>query len=162
MALVTVRAAAERLGVAYSTVKRWVHSGHVRTTRTEGGHHRVAEAEIERLLARQEPEDTKRARPARPDESIGGLSARNRLHGFIEEVRVDGLLAQIRLRVGDQRLTAVITADAVHALNFKRGDDALAIIKSTEVMIARSTPGPRRPARRRARKPPASRTKPTR
>ena len=159
MALVTVRAAAERLGVAYSTVKRWVHSGHVRTTRTEGGHHRVAEAEIERLLARQEPEDTKRARPARPDESIGGLSARNRLHGFIDEVRIDGLLAQVRLRVGAQSLTAVITSDAVRALKLRRGDDALAIVKSTEVMIAR--PGEwdarEQPARRkRSRRAPKS------
>ena len=137
MGLVTVRTAAERLGVAYSTLKRWVHSGRVRTTRTEGGHHRVAEAELDRLMARQQP-DTQSARPAVPDESIGGLSARNRLHGFIDEVRIDGLLAQVRLRVGDQSLTAVITADAVRALKLRRGDDALAIIKSTEVMIARA------------------------
>jgi molybdopterin-binding protein len=66
------------------------------------------------------------------------LSARNRLRGFVEEIRIDGLLAQVRLRVGDQSLTAVITADAVHALRLRRGDDALAIVKSTEVMIARS------------------------
>ena len=138
MALVTVRTAADRLGVAYSTLKRWVHSGRVRTTRTEGGHHRVAEAEIDRLMAHQQPE-TARARPAVPDESIGGLSARNRLHGYIDEVRVDGLLAQVRLRVGDQSLTAVITADAVRALKLKRGDDALAIVKSTEVMIAKAS-----------------------
>jgi molybdopterin-binding protein len=137
MALVTVRTAAERLGVAYSTLKRWVHTGHVRTTRTEGGHHRVPETEIDRLMARNQP-DSVAARPAVPDEAIGGLSARNRLHGFIDEVRIDGLLAQIRLRVGDQSLTAVITADAVRALKLKRGEDALAIIKSTEVMIARS------------------------
>ena len=70
------------------------------------------------------------------DEAIGGLSARNRLHGFVEEVRVDGLLAQVRLRVGDQTLTAVITADAVRALRLRRGQDAIAIVKSTEVMIA--------------------------
>jgi molybdopterin-binding protein len=50
---------------------------------------------------------------------------------------VDGLLAQVRLRVGDHTLTAVITADAVRALKLRRGDDAVAIIKSTEVMIAR-------------------------
>lgn len=138
MALLTVRASADRLGVAYSTLKRWVHTGRVRTTRTEGGHHRIAESEIERLLARQQPEG--RARVAQPDtdESLGGLSARNRLHGFIEEVRVDGLLAQVRLRVGDQPLTAVITADAVRALKLRRGDDAIAIVKSTEVMIARA------------------------
>lgn len=138
MALRTVRAAAEQLGVAYSTVKRWVHTGHVRTTRTEGGHHRISDTEIDRLLARQTPESRRRKAVADPDESLGGLSARNRLHGFIDEVRVDGLLAQVRLRVGDQSLTAVITADAVRALKLRRGDDALAIIKSTEVMIAKS------------------------
>jgi molybdopterin-binding protein len=140
MALLTVRIAAERLGVGYSTLKRWVHTGRVRTTRTEGGHHRVADAEIDRLLARQQPDDRRPRRHAAPDESIEGLSARNRLHGFVDEVRIDGLLAQVRLRVGNQSLTAVITADAVRALKLRRGDDALAIIKSTEVMIAKSGP----------------------
>src|SRR4029077_20616873 len=105
-------------------------------TRTEGGHHRVSEAEIERLLAKQQP-DGRRARAADPDESLGGLSARNRLHGYVDEVRIDGLLAQVRLRVGNQSLTAVITADAVRALKLRRGEDAIAIVKSTEVMIAR-------------------------
>jgi molybdopterin-binding protein len=138
MALVTVRTAAERLGVAYSTLKRWVYKGHVRTTRTEGGHHRVSEAEIDRLMTRQQPDGRRMARAAEPDESLEGLSARNRLHGFIDEVRIDGLLAQVRLRVGDQSLTAVITADAARALKLRRGDDALAIVKSTEVMIARA------------------------
>jgi molybdopterin-binding protein len=149
MALVTVRAAAKQLGVGYSTFKRWIHTGHVRTTRTEGGHHRVSDAEIERLLARQQPGERRRPRPAAPDESVAGLSARNRLHGFIDEVRVDGLLAQVRLRVGDQSLTAVITADAVRALKLRRGDDAIAIVKSTEVMIATPAIGGRRPNRRR-------------
>ena len=137
MALVTVRVAAERLGVAYSTLKRWVHTGHVRTIRTEGGHHRISEAEIDRLLTRQQPDQRRVARALDPEAPIEGLSARNRLHGFVEEVRIDGLLAQVRMRVGDQSLTAVITADAVRALKLRRGDDALAIIKSTEVMIAR-------------------------
>jgi molybdopterin-binding protein len=138
MTLLTVRAAAGRLGVGYSTLKRWIGAGRVRTTRTEGGHHRIAEAEIDRLTAREQPARHGHVHPAVPDESLAGLSARNRLHGFIEEVRVDGLLAQIRMRVGDQTLTAVITADAVRALNFRRGDDAMAVIKSTEVMIARA------------------------
>lgn len=149
MALVTVRSAAERLGVGYSTFKRWIHTGHVRTTRTEGGHHRVSDAEIDRLLARQQPGERRRARVVDPDESVGGLSARNRLHGFIDEVRVDGLLAQVRLRVGDQSLTAVITADAVRALKLRRGDDAIAIVKSTEVMIATPSVAGLRHKRRR-------------
>jgi molybdopterin-binding protein len=138
MALITVRAAAEQLGVGYSTLKRWVHAGHVRTVRTDGGHHRVSDAELDRLLARQHPQGKRHAVNRDADESLAGLSARNRLHGFIDEVRIDGLLAQVRLRVGDQSLTAVITADAVRALRLRRGEDALAIIKSTEVMIARS------------------------
>jgi len=144
-----VRSAAERLGVGYSTFKRWIHTGHVRTTRTEGGHHRVSDTEIDRLLARQQPGERRRTRPVDPDESIGGLSARNRLHGFIDEVRIDGLLAQVKLRVGDQSLTAVITADAVRALKLRRGDDAIAIVKSTEVMIAKPSLPAARPQRRR-------------
>lgn len=150
MKLLTVRVAAERLGVGYSTFKRWVHSGRVRTTQTEGGHHRVSEAEIERLLARQQPGTQKPLLPATDDETLVGLSARNRLRGFVEEVRIDGLLAQVRLRVGGQSLTAVITADAVRALRLRRGDDAFAIVKSTEVMIARS--GVQAPASRQARR----------
>ena len=150
MNLLTVRTAAERLGVGYSTLKRWVHAGRVRTTRTQGGHHRVSESEIERLLARQQPEGRRRVRTPDPDESLGGLSARNRLYGFIEEVRVDGLLAQVRLRVGDQSLTAVVTADAVRALKLRRGDDAIAIVKSTEVMIATSGAPTSPTTRRRA------------
>jgi len=170
MTPLTIRAAAERLGVGYSTLKRWVHNGRVRTTRTEGGHHRVSEAEIERLSSRQPFElhhrgakagGAKASPPQRTtlaDENSGlaELSARNRLRGFVEEVRIDGLLAQVRLRVGDQRLTAVITADAVRALRLLRGDDAVAIIKSTEVMIGRlqaeSPDSAKRPPRRQPRK----------
>jgi len=134
----TVRAAAERLGVGYSTMKRWILDGRVRTIRTEGGHHRIAEAEVDRLVARIDPRTPGARRPPSGDEALTGLSARNRLRGYIDEVRVDGLLAQVRLRIGDQMLTAVITSDAVRALKLRRGQDALAIIKSTEVMIARS------------------------
>jgi molybdopterin-binding protein len=147
MSLLTVRAAANRLGVGYSTVKRWIASGHVRSTRTEGGHHRIPDAEIERLLARHQPAHAPGRQTSSIDEPIAGLSARNRLHGFVEEVRVDGLLAQVRLRVGDQFLTAVITADAVRALGLRRGDDAIAIVKSTEVMIARGATATRRRVR---------------
>jgi molybdopterin-binding protein len=146
MALLTVRAAAGQLGVGYSTLKRWVLTGRVRTTRTAGGHHRISDVEIERLLARQQPDARRRTASVDADECLIGLSARNRLQGFVDEVRVDGLLAQVRLRVGNQSLTAVITADAVRSLKLRRGDDALAIVKSTEVMIAKA--GPRQASRR--------------
>jgi molybdopterin-binding protein len=152
MALLTVRAAAEQLGVAYSTLKRWVHSGAVRTTRTAGGHHRISDAEIDRLIAHRQPESKRRAIAADANDPLGGLSARNRLPGFVDEVRVDGLLAQVRLRVGNLSLTALISADAVRALKLKRGDDAVAIVKSTEVMIGKADmPAPPGKARRRRR-----------
>src|SRR5688572_6707713 len=137
MTLLTVRAAAQRLGVGYSTLKQWIYSGNVRTTTTAGGHHRIADAEIERLIARGNPSSPAAKRTPGTTGLIVALSGRNRLRGFVEEVRVDGLLAQVRLRIGDQILTAVITGDAVQELKLKRGDEALAIIKSTEVMIAR-------------------------
>src|SRR6266850_159664 len=148
MSLLTVRQTAKRLGVGYSTLKQWIYQGRVRTRTTSGGHHRIAEDEIDRLLA---PTAHKGRRPRAPSGVIVALSGRNQLRGFVDEVRVEGLLAQVRLRIGDQALTAVITRDAVEELKLRRGDDALAIVKSTEVMIAREAETPvQTPARRRA------------
>jgi len=135
--LLTPRRAAVRLGVSYQTIKQWIYQGSLRTTQTAGGHHRVALAEIDRLLARR-GEPRRRAGRAPAMGALVAISGRNRLSGYVEEVRVDGLLAQVRLRIGDQTLTAIITRDAVDELRLKRGDAALAIIKATEVMIARS------------------------
>ena len=139
MALLTVRAAAERLGVSYSAFKQWIYKGTVRTVTTSGGHHRVPDAEIDRLLAAHGRVPRGRARRV-PGAVLVAISGRNQLRGLVEEIRVDGLLAQVRLRIGDQRLTAVITRDAVDALKLKRGQPALAVIKATEVMIAREAP----------------------
>jgi molybdopterin-binding protein len=142
--LLTVRAAADRLGVAYSTLKQWIYEGSIRTTRTAGGHHRISESEVERQLALGKTESPAVAKSAR-SVALVALSGRNQLRGIVEEVRGDGLLAQVRLRIGDQMLTAVITRDAVNELKLKRGDEAVAIIKSTEVMIGRTSAD--RPAR---------------
>ena len=141
MPVLTVRQAAERLGVGYSTLKQWIYKGSVRTTRTEGGHHRIADTEVDRLLAKDGRAPSARA----PRRGRGGgvlmvVSGRNRLRGIVDEVRRDGLIAQVRLRIGDQRLTAVITRDALDELRLKRGDEATALIKATEVMIAREAP----------------------
>jgi molybdopterin-binding protein len=155
--LVTPREAARRLGVSYPTVKQWIYKGVLRTRPTAGGHHRIPDTEIERLLASH-------GRPLPPAHAphrgaIVALSGRNQLAGIVDEVRTEGLLAQVRLRIGNQTLTAVITKDAVDELKLRRGDEALAVIKSTEVMVARqvtrsaaagrgTTPGPG-PRRRR-------------
>jgi molybdopterin-binding protein len=150
--LLTVRAAAERLGIGYSTLKHWIHTGKVRTTTTAGGHHRIAEAEIERLIARGNPAAAGQRTPAATG-LIVAFSGRNRLRGFVDEVRIDGLMGQVRLRIGDQMLTAVITGDAIEELKLRRGDAALAIIKSTEVMIAREAEaGDVAPLRKRQRR----------
>ena len=137
MQLLPVRRAATELGVTYSTLKRWIHQGSVRTVRTEGGHHRVPMEEVERLLLSQNHVLPKRRRKSPATGVLVALSGRNQLRGIVDEVRTEGLLAQVRLRIGDQTLTAIITRDAVRELKLRRGDEALAIIKSTEVMIGR-------------------------
>jgi len=147
MELLTVRNAATRLGVSYSTLKQWIYHGTIRTTHTAGGHHRISEQEIGRLLAQQSPAPARRRRTRRRAGGIiVSLSGRNRLRGFVEEVRVEGLLGQVRLRIGDETLTAVVTRDAIDELKLKRGDEAVAIIKSTEVMIGREAAPPLRRA----------------
>ncbi len=134
---ITPRAAASELGVTYSTLKRWIHQGSVRTVRTEGSHHRISTDEVARLLARQGQSAGMAPAARRSGGVLVALSGRNQLRGIVDEIRTDGLLAQIRMRIGDQVLTAVITRDAVRELKLRRGDEAVAIIKSTEVMIGR-------------------------
>jgi molybdopterin-binding protein len=137
MALLTVRLAAKRMGIAYSTLKQWIYQGSIRTTQTAGGHYRLSEVEIERFLARQRPMGHPTRTTDGPVTLIVALSGRNRIRGFVDEVRVDGIMGQVKLRIGDQSLTAVITRDAIEELQLKRGDDVVAIVKSTDVMIAR-------------------------
>jgi molybdopterin-binding protein len=153
MMLLTVRQAAERLGVGYSTLKQWIYQGRVRTRVTGGGHHRIPEGEVDRLLAPSAATAAK-APAAERTGAIVSISGRNQLRGYVDEVRAEGLLAQVRLRIGDQILTAVITRDAVDELKLRRGDEALAIVKATEVMIAREAheAGPAAAPRSRAKR----------
>jgi molybdopterin-binding protein len=152
--LVTPREAARRLGVSYPTIKQWIYKGIVRTRPTAGGHHRIPESEVERLLALSGQPLPDLAATHRG--AIVALSGRNQLRGIVEEIRSEGLLAQVRLRIGDERLTAIITRDAVDELRLRRGDEALAVIKSTEVMIARQV-AQSAGAARATRPPPARR-----
>ena len=125
-ALLTPRQAAEKIGISYPALKHWILAGRIRTVKTPGGHHRVP---IESLAAFLAPEQAR----------AGGsrISGRNQLLGTVMEVMVEGLLAKVVLAVGSQRVTAIITADAVHELGLKKGDQAVALIKATEVMIIR-------------------------
>ena len=65
------------------------------------------------------------------------LSARNRLPGIITDVKMDGLMAQVELKVGDNHVVALVSAEACRELGLKVGDHATALIKSTSVMVVR-------------------------
>ena len=84
---------------------------------------------------------TRRAKPrrgpARPESSAVDISARNQLRGRIVRLRIDGVMAEVHLRIGDQELVSVITSASAERLRLKIGDEVLAVVKSTEVMIAR-------------------------
>jgi molybdopterin-binding protein len=65
------------------------------------------------------------------------ISARNRLRGTIAQLRFDGLMAEVVLRIGDQELVAVITRSSAERMKLKVGDEAFAVMKSTEVMVGK-------------------------
>lgn len=124
--------AALRLGISYPTLKQWIYTGKLRTIQTPGGHHRIAEQELERFIPRKENKPGPERR-----RNFRRISGRNQLVGRVLEVKVDGLMAQVRLSIAGQVITSIITADAVAEMELKKGDVAAALIKSTEVMIVR-------------------------
>ena len=77
--------------------------------------------------------------PARPD-PMGALeiSARNRLRGRILSVAADGVMAEVRIQIGDQELVSIITRSSAERLQLGVGDVVYAVVKSTEVMIAKA------------------------
>ncbi len=127
--LMTPREAAQSLGISYPTLKHWILSGKIRTVKTPGGHHRIPVAELDEYLPRR--------RKARKHATVRMVSGRNQLIGRVAQIKIDGLLAKVVVSLGEQRVTAIITADAVADLELKKGDIAVALIKATEVMIAR-------------------------
>jgi molybdopterin-binding protein len=129
--LYTPRDAAERLGISYPTIKQWLYRGKLRAVKTPGGHYRIHESDIQALLHPGAPNAIKQKK------LTSSVSGRNQLVGKIVQVRFDGLLAQIKLAVGDQIVTAVITADAARELQLRPGIQAAALIKATEVMVVR-------------------------
>ncbi|HWC20179.1 MAG TPA: helix-turn-helix transcriptional regulator [Terriglobales bacterium] len=128
-----VSEAGKILGVSYPALKQWIYRKKIKTVRTPGGHYRIPESEIDRLLPNvpaRDPLFKKRDRFRR-------ISGRNQLVGRVIDLRVDGLMAQVTLSIGGQRLTAIITADAVREMRLAKGQIAAALIKSTEVMVMR-------------------------
>lgn len=129
--LFTPREVARVLGISYPTVKQWIYKKKLRTVKTVGGHHRVPESEIDKLLYK------KREKSGVAEKRAGfrRISGRNQLVGRITDIKISGLMAQVTLSVGGQTITSIITADAVREMRLKPGQTIAALIKSTEVML---------------------------
>ncbi len=65
------------------------------------------------------------------------LSARNALKGKVIDIKTGQIMAKVKVDIGGQIVTSVISAEAVEDLGLKIGDDVSAIIKSSEVMLAK-------------------------
>lgn len=129
--LLTPREAALRLGISYPTIKQWIYHGKIRTAKTPGGHYRIPETELDGFLHKVKKPDT----PKR--EMMRSVSGRNQLVGRIVELKLDGLLAQVKLSIGGQIITSIITSDAAREMQLEVGETVAALIKSTEVMVLR-------------------------
>jgi molybdopterin-binding protein len=132
--LFTPREAAQVLGISYPTLKQWIYKKKIGTVKTAGGHHRIPEKEVDKFLYRA----ADKREVAEKRTGFRRVSGRNQLIGRVTDVRLDGLIAQITLSIGGQKITSIITSDAVREMRLKKGDTAAALIKSTEVMILRA------------------------
>jgi molybdopterin-binding protein len=113
--------ASAALGISLDTLRRWDKAGRIRVDRDAGNRRVVAASEIDRL---------------RGDGEGAHISARNRFHAIVTDVKTDGLMAQVEMVVSDPvRLVAIVTRDAVDELRLKEGMTATAIVKSTNVII---------------------------
>ena len=114
--------AARTLGISLDTLRRWDRQGRIKTRRDQSNRRVVSAKEIERLRG--------------PDRAEHQVSARNRFSGIVTEIKVEGLIAQVEMIVTEPAvLTAIVTADAVKELGIERGNQIMAVIKSTSVMV---------------------------
>jgi molybdopterin-binding protein len=134
--LLKPREAAAAVGVSYATIKKWILSGRMKTVLTPGGHHRIPERSLAPLL-KVAGKAASGKNPIESRERFRTVSGRNQLVGTIVEVKISGILAQVVLSIGDQRITSVITSDAAREMQLRKGQTAAALIKATEVMIVR-------------------------
>ena len=125
--------AAQVLGISYPTMKQWIYKGKIKTVKTAGGHYRIPESQLDQFLYRAS--DTEEVGSRRIN--FRRISGRNQLVGRVTDIKVDGLMAQVTVSIGGQKVTSVITADAVREMRLKKGQTVAALVKSTEVMIIR-------------------------
>jgi molybdopterin-binding protein len=119
--------AAEMLGVSVETLRRWETQGRLRMARSEGGQRVVEIDEVSRLLNER--------RKASTDRPIVAQSARNRFPGIITRVERDGVAAVVEVIAGPHRMVSLMTAEAVEELDLKVGDEAVCVVKATNVIV---------------------------
>ena len=127
VARIRVGQAAEMLGVSIETLRRWETDGRLRMERSEGGQRLIEIDEVARLL-----DERRRASADRP---IVAQSARNRFPGIVTRVERDGVAAVVEVIAGPHRLVSLMTAEAVDELDLKVGDEAVCVVKATNVMV---------------------------
>jgi molybdopterin-binding protein len=127
-----LRDAALQLGISFPTIKQWIYKKKIRSIQTAGGHHRIPQSELDRLLFRTRGRTEKERKLV-----IRRVSGRNQLVGRIDTVRISGLMAEVRISIGEQQITSIITAHSAREMELKPGQTAAALIKATEVMILR-------------------------
>ena len=130
--LLKLREAALDLGISVPTLKQWIYKKKIRSLQTVGGHHRIPQREIDRLLFRKRGRTEKQRLLV-----IRRVSGRNQLVGRIGAVRISGLMAEVEISIGGQQITSIITARSAREMQLKPGQTAAALIKATEVMILR-------------------------
>ena len=129
--------AAAMLQVSIDTLRRWETEGRLRVERSAGGQRMVPIDEVTRLLAER------RAQSA--DRPIVGGSARNRFAGIVTRIEKDRVAAVVEVMAGPHRLVSLMTAEAVDELGLQVGDEAVGVVKATNVIVevpARREPRP--------------------
>jgi molybdopterin-binding protein len=125
--------AADILGVTVETLRRWEAEGRLTMTRSAGGQRLVALADITRLLA-----ERRRAGSERP--TVGG-SARNRFPGIVTRIESDRVAAVVEIQAGPHRIVSLMTSEAVEEMGLRIGDEAVGVVKATNVIV--EIPSPR-------------------
>jgi molybdopterin-binding protein len=126
MTHVRISDAALFLGVSDDTVRRWVHAGTL-TSVTDGSGRMAIEG---RTLA-----EFAKAHAKAPDASGAASSARNRFVGLVTAVKTDAVMAQVEMQCGPFRVVSLMSSEAVEELGLEPGSVAVAVIKSTNVII---------------------------
>ncbi|MFY1576227.1 TOBE domain-containing protein [Verrucosispora sp. WMMD703] len=128
MTLFRMSEAAELLGVSADTVRRWVDAGRLAATRDEQGHRLVHGVDLAAFV---------RARSDDPVDRADESSARNRLRGIVTAVLKDAVMAQVDIQAGPFRVVSLMSREAVDKLGLSVGSVAIAVIKSTTVVVER-------------------------